>query len=210
MLPSGRLTLFLTPLLSAGLAGCSALYGLRRTPETVDFALVRQYAQDYGVGLSPATSLALDTSYYTFLRRQPTPQAPTLQLHAQPLQVLYFDRTGRLVSYFVNCNAGGFPNLNWNHDNAQANFPPASQTPPDSLVSFARLASFFRTMGGSRLQGLETTADYTVVVFWSHRMGRQSRRLLATVRQNLQLVPAGQRALLLYVNNDAYLKRIGM
>lgn len=197
----------------AALGSCSTvgegLYGMRNTSAT-DFAQVRQYAQAYGVGTAPGKSFALDTSYLTFLRRQPARRHREAQHHGQPLQLLYYNRAGQLVSYYVNCNAGGFPNLAWNHDKSLEVFPPVSQTAPDSLLSLAQLAPFLRTVGGSRVQSMESMADYTVVVFWSHRMGRQSQRLLAAAQENLQLAPAGQRTYIMYVNNDAYLKRIGL
>jgi hypothetical protein len=110
----------------------------------------------------------------------------------------------------VNSNASGFPNLKWNPNKQLEVFPPISQTKPDSLFSFPELAPFLLTIGDSRVKVLESFADYTVVVFWSHRMGRQSRRLLATAQKNVQRASVGQRTYIMYVNNDAYLKQVGL
>ncbi|MBC8085275.1 MAG: hypothetical protein H7Z21_18920 [Hymenobacter sp.] len=200
-------------LTSLSLAGCTtvaeSMMGMR-PPATVDFTQVREYAQEYGVGVTAGKSFVLDTSYLHFLKRQPLALQEVAKNHAQPLQLLYYNRAGRLIAYYVNCYAGGFPNLDWNHDRQLEVFPPVSQTEPDSLLSLARLAPFLLTVGGSRVQGMESLADYTVVVFWSHRMGRQSRRLLAAAHRNLARAPAGQKTYIFYVNNDAYLKRLGL
>lgn len=208
-----RLLAALVCLTSQGLSSCStvaeSVYGMRQ-PVAVDFPQVSEYAQAYGVGVAPGKSFALDVSYYEFLKRQPLALQEVAKNHAQPLQLLYYNRAGRLISYYVNCYAGGFPNLDWNHDNQLEVFPPVSQAPTDSLLSFTQLAPFLRTVGGSRVQAMESLADYTVVVFWSHRMGRQSRRLLAAAQKNLERAPAGQRTYILYVNNDAYLKHVGL
>ena len=211
--PACWLATALLLLASMGLAGCATVaegvYGMRRT-EAVDYPQVRAYAQDYGVGVAPGKSFVLDVSYFEFLKRQPLRMQDVAKNHAQPLQLLYYNRAGQLVSYYVNRYAGGFPNLDWNHDRQLEVFPPISQAPPDSLLSFAELAPFLRTVDGSRVQAMHSFADYTVVVFWSHRMGRQSRRLLAAAQQNLQLASATQKAYILYVNNDAYLRHIGL
>lgn len=211
--PTHWLVAVLLVLASLGLASCTTVaegvYGMRR-PDEVDFPQVREYAQDYGVGVAPGKSFVLDISYFEFLKRQPLRMQDVAKNHAQPLQLLYYNRAGQLVSYYVNRYAGGFPNLDWNHDRQLEVFPPVSQAPPDSMLSFAELAPFLRTVDGSRVQAMQSFADYTVVVFWSHRMGRQSRRLLAAAQQNLQLAPATQKAYILYVNNDAYLRHIGL
>jgi hypothetical protein len=200
-------------LASLGLTSCTTVaegvYGMRRS-ETVDVPQVREYAQDYGVGVVPGKSFVLDVSYFEFLKRQPLRLQEVAMNHAQPLQLLYYNRAGRLISYYVNRYAGGFPNLDWNHDRQLEVFPPVTQAPADSMLSFAELAPFLRTVDGSRVQAMQSFADYTVVVFWSNRMGRQSRRLLAAAQQNLQLAPATKKAYILYVNNDAYLRHVGL
>jgi len=196
-----------------GLTSCTTVvegvYGMRQRPDT-DLSSVRQYAEEYGVGVTPGKSFALDTNYFYFLKRQPLALQEEAKNHAQPLQILYFNRAGKLISYYVNRYAGGFPNLDWNQDNQLEVFPPVSQAPTDSLLSLAQLAPFLLTVDGHRVQGMESLADYTVVVFWSHRMGRQSRRLLAAAQENIALAPISQKTYILYVNNDAYLKHVGL
>ncbi|WP_022825174.1 hypothetical protein [Hymenobacter norwichensis] len=200
-------------LASQGLTGCTtvaeSMYGMRQ-PDAVDYPQVSEYAQEYGVGVAPGKSFALDVSYYEFLKRQPLALQDVAKNHAQPLQLLYYNRAGQLISYYVNCYAGGFPNLDWNHNDQLEVFPPVSQAPTDSMLSFTKLAPFLRTVGGSRIQAMESLADYTVVVFWSHRMGRQSRRLLAAAQKNLERAPTGQKTYIMYVNNDAYLRHVGL
>lgn len=200
-------------LASQGLTSCTtvteSVYGMRQ-PDAVNYSQVQEYAQEYGVGVAPGKSFALDVSYYEFLKRQPLALQEVAANHAQPLQLLYYNRAGQLISYHVNRYASGFPNLDWNSDNQLEVFPPVSQAPTDSMLSFTQLAPFLRTVGGSRVQAMESLADYTVVVFWSHRMGRQSRRLLAAAQKNLERAPAGQKTYIMYVNNDAYLRHVGL
>ena len=128
--------------------------------------------------------------------------------HVQPLQALYFDRSGRLVSYHVNCYAGGFPNLKWNHDDAFSSFPPASVSPLDTLVSLQDLLPHVKTPAGETPTCQSSPVDYTVVVMWPVFMGRQSKRLIKTVKKNLETAPDMLRAELLLVNNDAF--QLGM
>lgn len=81
-------------------------------------------------------------------------------------------------------------------------FPPAPQTPPDTLLPLPKYLSYLRTPEDRILSpGLPT--DYTVIVQWSHFMGRQSRRLIIEVQHNVQLAQQqGQSVRLLFVNND--------
>ncbi len=197
------------------LTGCNAIltkmYGLRTRYEAVSDETRTGYARDYGVPLDEWYEL--DGTFAEYLiqhylvGRDSAEQKlyrDAMNNHVQPLQAMYFDRAGRLVSYHVNCYAGGFPNLKWNHDDAFASFPPASVTPLDTLVSLQDLLPHVKNPGGETSACQFDSADYTVVVMWPVFMGRQSKRLIKTVKKNLVTAPDTLRTELLLVNNDAF------
>lgn len=142
----------------------------------------------------------LDTGYNHFLKGQDTSFRSQIQNHYQPLQALYFNREGKLVSFQVNCYAGGFPNLNWKRNGIFEAFPPLTQAPIDGLLPLPTLLRLIRPLPGSQAIDPAQT-DYLVFVFWNRFMGRQTRRLLETVRENSRLAN-GQKVRLVYLNND--------
>lgn len=195
--------------LAAGLSGCNLIYaglvlGLKDTPPATPARLAAD-GQRYHV--PPAQTFVLDTSYLTFLRRQPAARHESAKNHAQPLQLLYFDQAGALESFHINCYAKfGFPHLRWNADNRFGTFPPATQTPPDSLLSFARLLTFLRTPTGQPVPaGRFAAPRRRAVIFWSRTMGRQTEVLLHELEQNLLRAAPNEPVDVLYVNNDALL-----
>ena len=121
--------------------------------------------------------------------------------HVQPLQALYFDSKGQLVRFYVNCYAGGFPQLHWNRNGAFENFLPKNQAPVDSLLSLRELAGFIKPISGNSELLLEKYFDHYVIVFWDKCMKRHSKRLIKTIRNNLKLAK-DQKTLVLYVNYD--------
>lgn len=118
----------------------------------------------------------------------------------QPIQAMYFDASGKLISYHINCYAGGYPNLNWNRDGKFEVFPAKTQASCDSLVSLTWLLPFLKPVEYPcvKIKNL----DYTVVVFWSRWTGRQSRHLVELVQKNLKLASKDTRIQIMYVNTD--------
>lgn len=144
----------------------------------------------------------MDSSYWSLLRDVQAVDSLTAKNHYQPLQALYFDSTGTLVSFHVNCNAGGYPNLQWNRGNMFARFVPQSQTPVDTLVKLSTLLPYLRRPDGRGIgPGDLAPRKYTVLLAWSVFMGRQSKRLIRTVRDNCALAAPGT-VRLLYVEMD--------
>jgi hypothetical protein len=144
----------------------------------------------------------LDTAYKTFIRKISGQNKTLAKNHLQPLQLLYFNKSGELISYFINCNAGGFPNLKWNRNGMLDSFPPASQTTPDALFSFHDLLKFIKTPDGKKPNPKEFShATYKTVVFWSVFMGRQSKRLIHQAEENYKLTN-DKSAKLIFVNTD--------
>lgn len=185
-------------------AGCGGLilkmYGMKKL-RAVNAAEVNRYARQYGI--NEDQHYVLDTAYWGFIRSIDTTKYSAAQKnHAQPLQALYFNQQGELISWHINCYTGGFPNLKWERDSAFAVFPPKQQAPLDSLLSLQQLGQYVITPEDS-LQIVPLPVEYTVVVFWNRWMGRQSERLIHLVQENAALGKKKQ-VKIIYVNNDNF------
>ena len=185
------------------LTSCSAIfstfYGLHSL-KPVTSEGIEKYAKKYEIPLSDL--FFMDTSYLSFLKTIDTSQNIQVKNHSQLLQVLYFDNAGNLISYHVNCYAGGFPNLKWNRNGILETFVPQSQTPIDTLLNFHRQFQFLRTLSKEKPDiSIYNTDDYNVVVYWNIFMGRQSKRLIKCVKDNCNL--AKNKSLkIMFVNTD--------
>lgn len=151
--------------------------------------------------IPPSQCCVLDTSYRQLLAYWHGRDAEAAKNHYQPLQASYYDQSGQLKAFYINCYAGGFPNLHWNAEGGFRQFPPTPQAPADTIVSLTTYLRYLRQADGQPLP-TPPAADYTVVVQWSRFMGRQSRRFIKTVQQNAALAQPGQSVRLLFVNND--------
>lgn len=181
------------------LTGCTIFYGFKQ-PKARSNEAIQQFAARYKI--PSGKSFLLDTSFLTFARNIDTTQKEIINNHLQPLQALYFDKSGRLVSYHINCNAVGFPNLKWNKDGLFDTFPPKKRAPVDSLLTFKELLQFVRTFDNKAVDPSGyAKADYNVVVFWSVFTGRQSKRFIELIKSNEKLAK-GKSVNVLFVNND--------
>jgi hypothetical protein len=118
----------------------------------------------------------------------------------QPIQAMYFDSSGKLISYHINCYAGGYPNLNWNRFGNFDVFPAKTNAPCDSLVTLSWLLPFLKPVEYPCVKIKDL--DYTVVVFWSRFTGRQSRHLVEFIQKNIKLASKETRIQIMYVNTD--------
>ncbi len=179
----------------------SALYGIKKI-EKVDSVTVMKYAKKYGIPLSE--SFELDTTYAKFLSSFDTSVFKNqIKNHYQPLQALYYDSKGELKSFQVNCYAGGFPNLNWYRNKIMTTFPPKRQAPVDTIVPLGTLLNYLKPVGNDVPKMINKKYDYTVVVFWSVFTGRQSKRLIKTVQNNVRQGKS-ENIKILYVNTDNF------
>lgn len=190
------------------LASCTAilsgLYGVKKI-KPVDDKIIARYSKKYNI--PPADNYELDTTYFSYLASLDTTKYKLeIKNHYQPLQALYFNNSGSLISFHVNCYAGGFPNLKWNMNQNMATFPPKQQAPIDSVISLNKLVTF--------LKPLNTTStfrvadyDYVVIVFWNRFMGRQSKRLIRFVQENCKLENV-KKVKLIYANTDNLFSRL--
>lgn len=130
-----------------------------------------------------------------------TKDSGLIKHHLQPLQASYYNKTGELISFHINCNAPGFPNLNWNYKGAMDVFPPKSQAPPDTLLTWQTHLHYLKSNKPNQLTG-EDDFDYYIVVGWAGFMKKQSRILINAVRKNLMLNTANKKVKIIFVCTD--------
>ncbi len=197
--PSSTLAIFPVMIVLTLFSACTAFYGIKQ-PKPLSGQAILETAEKYRI--PHGQIFVLDTAYKTFIRKISGQNKTLAKNHLQPLQLLYFNKSGELISYFINCNAGGFPNLKWNRNGMLDSFPPASQTTPDALFSFHDLLKFIKTPDGKKPNPKEFShATYKTVVFWSVFMGRQSKRLIHQAEENYKLTN-DKSAKLIFVNTD--------
>lgn len=197
---------------------CSPIMGIYgiRAPKELSEKRIYNYSNRHSI---PENEIyQLDTSYYSFLLSLDTIIYDTLSSdelpqekkniknqiknHYQPLQALYFNKSGRLVSFQINCYAGGFPNLEWDRDNILTSFPPKVQAPLDSLVTDSTLLKYLLPMSNSS-EVIIREYDYVIFVFWSKFMGRQNKRFIQFIQENNKL-SAENNVKFVYINMDNF------
>lgn len=185
-----------------GLTSCSSvftgLYGMKKV-KTVDENTIVRYSKKYNIPIGD--SYEVDTTYFSFLFSLDTTQFKAqIKNHYQPLQVLYYDKSGQLQSFQLNCYAGGFPNLKWDRDEIMTTFPPQKQAPLDSIVPLETHLKFLRLLSQT-IKINPDNYDYIVIVHWNRFMGRQSKRLIRIVKENSELSKP-KKLKIIYANND--------
>jgi hypothetical protein len=104
----------------------------------------------------------LDSSYFN-----------TAKSLYQPLQLVTFDKSGKLIGAVANCDAGGYPNLNWGH--LLDKYPASSYYFVDS---FPLSRSTYLTKL-NKINTVELNHERaTSCVIYTHFMGRQNKRFL--------------------------------
>ena len=151
-------------------------------------------------------SFILDEKYFYALEKRDTLKpmfekkcSPMISKYLQPLQALYFDEEGKLVSFHNNCYAGGFPLLRWNKDGQFDKFIPATRTPiTDTVLNLGLLLHYIEPI--SQTVSSEKT-KWTIVIFWCDFMMKQSKELIKIARKNL-LLDNSHSVRILFVNTD--------
>jgi hypothetical protein len=183
-------------------SGCSPvvswLYGIK-DPERISTNEIQIYTRRYKI---PAIdNYELDTGYWSYLFSLDTLiYKNEIKNHYQPLQVLYFDSTGEMISFHVNCYAQGFPNLKWNCNGVLDVFPPGRQATVDTLLNLRKQIGFLRLLPASANISTQIYR-YTVFIYWNRFMGRQTKRLVRYVQANAALAKTDP-VKIIYVNTD--------
>ena len=136
----------------------------------------------------------LDTNYIRYLFSfDTTKYADQIKNHYQPIQALYYDKSGQLISYHINCYAGiNVPDnddLKWNQGNAFVSFVPKSVVPLDSILPLVRHLSFIKTLEGRPIDTTGfSTFDYTIIIHWGKKLRpKDSKNLIKIVSDNANL-----------------------
>jgi len=165
------------------------MYGMKASKEYSP-SEIQKVARHYKI--EPAGLYLLQNSYNDYFdsigvlygyRPNSCDTSQVMKHHYQPLQVLFFDQTGKLVAFHNNCYTGGFPNLKWNRKGTFDSIPARAVIPLDTLLKFNTLIRFLRTSSGLNpdMQSLEKR-EYMIAVFWTTFMGRQSKRLIRVMQ----------------------------
>lgn len=195
--------LFFVLTASLSLTGCKnvflGLYGMRMPKEVNEKKILRSGKKYH---IPKEDSYQLDTTAYNmFLHSLDTSKFKAqIKNHYQPLQALYYDRTGTLKSFQINCYAGGFPNLHWNRNQIFDTFLPKQQAPVDSILPLQEHLRFLIPLSLTSKKNPADT-EYFAIVHWNRFMGRQTRRLIRCVQKNAKLSGDNQLKII-YVNND--------
>lgn len=124
-----------------------------------------------------------------------------LKHHLQPLQASYYNKEGKLISFHINCNAPGFPNLNWNYKKVMEVFPPESQAPVDTLLNLQTHLMYLKSSSSKQIE-TEKEVDYFIIVYWANFLKRQSIGLINAVNENIKLNFENKKIKIIYVCSD--------
>lgn len=186
---------YILPILfSITLYSCKLIYGIK---ENVPLSQkeIKESANHFEI----INTYSIDSSYNSFLSAIPNHRVA--KDHLQPLQALYYNKEGKIIASFINCNAGGFPNLKWNKNGNLSTFPPHPMEVEDDI-------SLNSLLTGCKIQVPKNNAlkDYTIVIFWNMFMNRQTRIFLNSIRKNLS--KAKDLSLnIIYINNDNFISQ---
>ena len=178
------------------LAGCQPLLrwslGIRNVEPLTD-RQVQRYAQQQrwqGLPLLRVDSLA-------FRQLGQEVYKPGWPVGFRPLQFLCYDRQGRLVAQYASCES-------LLHDNMLRDLPPSGLQLPDTTRRLAHLLHLCHLVPGSQpLASSPGQYDYTIAVYWTSWLGRQSAQLVARMQHYAANHPT-QKIQLVLVNADYY------
>ena len=168
---------------------CKLIYGLKK-----NVPLSQEEIKETANRFKIINTYSIDSSYLLFLISITNHQLA--KNHFQPLQALYYNKAGKSIASFLNCYAGGFPNLKWNKNSNLNTFPPYPIGTEDSI-------SLNTLLTGCKIQyrGNNLNNDYTIVIFWNKFMNRQTTVFQNSIRKNISL--ARNLSLnIIYINND--------
>ncbi len=79
-------------------------------------------------------------------------------------------------------------------------FPPSQQAPLDSILRLDTQFNYIKSLSQTKSDYREKS-DYTVIVYWSKFMGRQSKRFIRYIQNNIHLA-SEKNIKVIYVNTD--------
>ena len=176
--------------------GCSWIYGIK-TLKSNDLANIQYFLNKNNY--NQYRNFYLKKEYIKYLKQALPNDSLAKKYLLQPLQLVYLDNKNEIVSYHVNCNAGGFPNLKWEREHNFDVFPPKTQTNLND-ISFDFLAiqnHLFEVYAGSKKINMDS--KYKTIVFYSLMLPKQSKKLIDLAIRNSLLELNGE---IILINND--------
>ena len=180
-------TLIIVALVTTCINSCKNIYGLKSNI-SVNSDNIEATSKSYGIKNS---FYLVKDPYFSFLK-QKTTDSTLIKNHSQPLQAIYFDSSGNIESFHVNCYAAGFPNLNWNKDNILETFPPKSQTQNYMNIKLKEYSDFIKFS--------HSKDEKIVILFWNNFMGKQTKHFLEQFQKNIS--KSIKLVKVIYINND--------
>lgn len=153
-------------------------------PKEINLSTIIKYSQKYNI--PEESNYFIDTSLY-FKDINPLIQK-NKKLHSdliQPLQVKIYDDSS-MIMFLINCNVGGFPNLQWNRYGSFSTFPPDASPfkKIDTTFSFLTDIKYYKNKEGKPLDiSRFMDGELNIVVFWTVFMNRQSKILIDEILQ---------------------------
>ena len=170
-------------------SSCKSTYGIKKVTK-ISTENIEMVSAIYGI----KESYILDKKTYLLFLKSFSNDSLFIKNHTQPLQAIYFNQKGEMISYFINCNAGGFPNLVWNKANSLDAFPPKTQTKIDANFHVSELLKYLK------MEESKTNQQY-VFLFWNDYLGRQTKLFINEFRNNINK-STEKNVNIIYVNND--------
>ncbi len=152
--------------------------------------------------IDQSSNFRLDTTYFSYIIGLDTGCFKAQRKnHIQPLQALYFNQKSELKKFYINCYAGGFPNIKSNRNRNLETFLPKDQAPTDTVLNLAKQINFLQPVSVITVPIKIENYGFYVFVYWNKCTRRHSKKLLHRIKQNVAKAK-NLKVKLIYVNYD--------
>jgi len=174
-----------------------------KNPRTVNNDQILRYAKKFNIPESSCYKIDTFLYFQKFYSLKDSDKKLLNDL-LQPLQIKVFNHENEMELYLINCNVGGFPNIQWNRLGTFNSFPPdiKSFRQVDTTFTFKKDLLLYQNINNE-------TVDYTkyennelnIIVFWAIFMNKQSKLLINEMRSYKERFP-DKKINLIFVNVD--------
>jgi hypothetical protein len=147
----------------------------------------------------------LDTSYFSFMNQFRADHTFAVDNHVHPLQAIWYDKTGKQVSFHSGVWADTkMFTFDWNYKGQLNYYPPRTGAPIDTLFGFEEHLKYVRTLEGEKLDVEAFSGnDYNIVVHYARFPGRMTKKFLRVFAKNKKL-NTRFKVNYIYVNTDNF------
>jgi len=180
-------------------SSCSAILGIHQPQKLSDAEMMRFKKK---IGIQDSATFFIDKDYLEVTKYC---SALEKKHHLQPLQIKFYNKEGKLMSFFINCNMPmKGTKLNWNNNEVLDSFYHKTATQIDSCVSLNSLTEKIKSTNNSRISWNDNN-QLVAIIFWNKFMLKQSRNMIqqykTAIRKNEKLAITT-----IYVNDVIYLQ----